>query len=371
VEPEVFAVSSRAAMRAKMTGRPAPDAESFTALEGFLATTLDQRERLRLKLLNPVGVGLRITDRVLTVVAAERALLDDDVQALDDIERQLEVYREDLAREFRHRLSSVDNVLHTFERRGITFFDDTLRLARVFDLLNKSRLRAEFERNVIQDMPRLIEREVHDIIDWMVASDLRQWQGVMTRIESRRAAHADRLAGAVDARFEYDRARLLDTVGRASERTIQGYDQRREAETMAESVRMAVAGTALAEVGAIGLGAAVTALATTTFADVTGILAAGALAVMGLFVIPLKRRQAKAHMRERIEAMRRQLMDSLTGQFDREVDRSVGRIRDAVSPYSRFVRAEHKRLVETQDEVSGLGQQLAGLQSRITKLTKG
>jgi len=238
----------------------------------------------------------------------------------------------------------------------------------VFDLLNKSRLKAEFARDVIQDMPALIEHEVHDIIDWMVASDLRQWQGVMARIELRRAAHPDRLTGEVDNRFQYDRARLLETVGRAAGRTVEGYDHTHEAEAMAESVRMAVAGTALAEVGAIGLGAAVTALATTTFADVTGILAAGALAVIGLFVIPVKRKQAKTAMRERIEAMRQQMMDSLTSQFDREVERSVGRVRDAVAPYSRFVRAEQQRLGTAHDELTAARRQLSDLQRRIDEM---
>ena len=193
-----------------------PGAESFGALEQFITTTLDERERLRLKLLNPIGVGRRLADRHLAAAQSELALLQDDLLAIDDIERQLALYREDMGREFRHRLSSVDNVLHDFERRGVAFFDDTLRLGRVFDLLNKSRLKAEFTRDVIQDMPALVERQVMDIVDWMVASDLRQWQGVMTRIESRRMAHAERLTGAVDSRFEYDRARLLETVGRAA-----------------------------------------------------------------------------------------------------------------------------------------------------------
>jgi len=369
VEPAVFPVSARLALRSKLSGEPAPGAESFGALEQFIATTLDERERLRLKLLNPIGVGLRLTDRHLAAARAELALLQDDVLAIDDIERQLALYREDMGREFRHRLSSVDNILHEFERRGVAFFDDTLRLARVFDLLNKTRLKAEFERDVIQDMPALVERQVLDIVDWMVASDLRQWQGVMTRIESRRLAHADRLTGTVDSRFEYDRARLLDTVGRAAERTLQGYDHARESDAMAESVRMAVAGTALAEVGALGLGAAVTALATTTFADVTGILAAGALAVIGLFVIPVRRSQAKTTMRARIEAMRRQLVESLTAQFDREVARSVSRIQDAVLPYTRFVRAERQRLDEVQSELAAIGNQLGGLQRRIDQRT--
>lgn len=368
IEPDVFAVSARAAFRAKAAGQRSPAAAPFESLERYLAATLDERERLRLKLLNPLGVGLRIVDQVLAEQAAKRTLLDEDLRALEDIERQQATYREDMAREFRHRLASVDNVLHEFERRGIAFFDDTLRFGRVLDLLNKSRMKEEFTRDVIQDMPRQIEREVHDIIDWMVASDLRQWQGVMTRIEARRAAHADRLLGTVDSRFEYDRARLLETVGRAAERTIQGYDHAREAEAMAGSVQTAVAGAALAEVGAIGLGAAVTALATSTFADVTGILAAGALAIVGLFVIPVRRRQAKTAMRERIEAMRRQLMESLTTQFDREVDRSIAGVRDAIAPYSRFVRTEHDGLANVQAELTAIREQLAGLQRRVGML---
>ena len=153
VEPSVFPVSARLALRAKLSGQPAPGAESFGALEQFITTTLDERERLRLKLLNPIGVGRRLTDRHLAAADAELALLQDDLLAIDDIERQLALYRDDMGREFRHRLSSVDNVLHEFERRGVAFFDDTLRLGRVFDLLNKSRLKAEFERDVIQDMP--------------------------------------------------------------------------------------------------------------------------------------------------------------------------------------------------------------------------
>ena len=372
VEPVIFAVSARSALRARLAAGPAaalpPDAQPFAALERYLATTLDERERVRLKLLNPIGVGLRLSGRYLEVVDADLQVLADDVLAIADIDGQLAVYREDMSREFRHRLSTVDNVLHAFEQRGVAFFDDTLRIGRVFDLLNKPRLKAEFARDVIQDMPQRIERQVADVIDWMVASDLRQWQGVMERIRTRRDTHAGRLAGAIDSRFDYDRAQLLDTVGRAAERTVETYDLARESETMAESVRMAVAGTALAEVGAIGLGAAVTALATTTFADVTGLLAASALAVIGLFVIPLRRAQAKSAMRAKIEAMRQQLVGTLTTQFDREVERSVARVRDAVAPYTRFVTAEQQRLGTTRDELRAAAQELGGLERRVETL---
>src|SRR5690606_20346639 len=268
----------------------------------------DEQERVRLKLLNPLGVGRRMVDQYGAIAESRLDLLDDDVGAIDDIETDLSLYRKDMGRDFRHRLSTVDNVLHEFERRGTAFFDEVLRVGRVFDLLHKSKLQGDFERQVVADMPQQIERGVDEIIDWMVESNLRQWQGVTARVQARKSAHADRLIGEVHGHFELDRRRLLETVGRAAERAVDGYDRRREAADMAESVRTAVAGAALAEAGAIGLGAAVAALASTTFADVTGILAASALAVVGMFVIPVRRRQAKATLAAKIETLRTNLM---------------------------------------------------------------
>ncbi|MEZ5292371.1 MAG: dynamin family protein [Vicinamibacterales bacterium] len=368
-EPPVFALSARPALRAKLAGDDlAVAAPPFAAFEAFLAAELDPRERVRLKLLNPIGVGRHVIRRGLAAVDGDLGVLADDVLAIQDIDGQLSVYREDMGREFRHRLASVDNVLHEFERRGVLFFDDTLRLGRIVDLLNTSRIKAEFARDVIQDMPKRIERQVHDVIDWMVASDLRQWQGVMERIRTRREAHAHRLAGAIDPRFDADRARLLDTVGRAAERTVETYDLAKEGEAMAESVRLAVAGTALAEVGAIGLGAAVTAVATTTFADVTGILAAGTLAAIGLFVIPVRRARAKASLRRKLEAMREQLVGALTSQFDAEIEKSIVRVRDAVAPYTRFVAAERDRLEASRAALRQADDELAGLQRRVEAL---
>src|SRR5882724_3150148 len=114
-EPEVFAVSARKALRAKENGDAALLAESrFEPLEKAIVTTLDERERVRLKLLNPLGVGARLAARTLDVVSGRLGLLDEDVRTLTDIERQLALYKEDMEREFRLRLSDVDRVLGEF-----------------------------------------------------------------------------------------------------------------------------------------------------------------------------------------------------------------------------------------------------------------
>jgi small GTP-binding protein len=351
--PDVFPVAARLALRAKTgtDGASAWAASRFEALERYVAATLDEAERVRLKLLNPLGVGLRLLDKHLDLSEARLELLKEDFATIESIDRQLSLYREDLGRDFRFRLSDVEKVLLEFERRGMEFFDEMIRVARVFDLISQPRLKRAFEEKVVADLPKLVERRVEEVIDWMVSSDMRQWQGVMEHLERRRLQHADRMVGRVAGVFEHDRARLLEAARRGAARAVEGYDRDAESSRLAESVQVAVAGTAALQVGALGLGTALTMLATTTMADVTGVLAAGALSVLGLLVLPAKRVAAKNELRGKVESMRVRLMEALTTQFDHELAHGLGRIREAISPYTRFVRSERERLSEVRQEL--------------------
>jgi small GTP-binding protein len=367
--PEIFAVSARKALRAKESGDAALLAESrFGPLETAIVTTLDERERVRLKLLNPLGVGALLAGRTLEVVTGRLRLLEEDVKTLADLERQLALYKEDMEREFRLRLSDVDRLLREFENRGMEFFDDTVRLARFVDLLNRDRMKAEFERRVVADAPQAIERRVQEVIDWLVAADLKQWQAVTEHLAQRRAQHADRIVGKGGAAFDYDRNRLLDSVGREAQRSLESYDKDAESTRLADSVRAAVAGTALVGVGAVGLGALLTHIAVTAAADLTGILAAGLVAALGLLILPNRRQKAKAELKVKIEVLRGQLMTALSGQFEREIARSLQRIDDAVAPYTRFVRAERDHLTHTQIEVQTIADGLGRIKAQVEAL---
>jgi hypothetical protein len=380
--PEIFPVSARRALRAKLaaaaastsaqdagsakTAEPIPG-DRFEELERYITSTLDEKERVRLKLLNPIGIGMRLVHTSRGTIKERTEVLRADLQTIEDIERQLEVYRTDLSREFEFRLAEVDNILQQFENRGMAFFDETLRVGRIPDLLNKARIQREFERAVVADVPQQIEQQVHDLIDWMVSTELRQWQTVTEHVTRRARAHEGRLLGGESSGFQYDRKKLIDTVGRAANQAVDSYDREREAAAMAEGVRTAVAGAALAQAGAIGLGAMVATLATTTAADVTGIVAAGAIAVLGMFVIPSKRKHAKGQLRDRIERMRVDLMAGLRSQFQKEVDRSVRHVMDAVAPYTRFVRAESDKLTSMDRELEQIGGHLTQLRSEIDR----
>jgi small GTP-binding protein len=368
--PELFPLSGKQALRAKESNDEALLATSrFPALEKYLVETLDEKERIRLKLGNPLGVAAHLVEKYLAVADARTALLADDVATLETLERQLALYKEDMGREFRFRLADVDTVLHELENRGTSFFDERLRLGKVFDLLNKEKTRNDFVREVVADVPQAIDRRVHEVIDWMVSSDLRQWQAILEHLAKRKVAHADKIVGDAGlGSFDVDRNRLLESVGRAAQRSVESFDHAAEAERMAESVKGAVANTALVEVGALGLGALLVHLAATAAADFTGIVAAGTVAALGFFILPSRREKAKRELRANIETLREKLMSALTGQFDREIERSLHRIDEGVGPYSRFVRSERTHLAETREELAQIDGVLTRLRGEVGKL---
>jgi small GTP-binding protein len=353
--PEIFPISARLALRAKQSQDSALLAESgIEALERYIISTLDEKERIRLKLRNPVGVALHLIDKYAQVIDGRLSLLDEDFVVMNDIERETTMYREDMQQQFHFRLSDVDNVLYEFENRGMAYFDETMRLLRIFDLVNKPKLQDEFTYKVVSDAPQVIEQRVNEIIDWLVSSNLGQWQAVQEHVLTRRDKYAEHIVGQVGGTFIYDRVNLLDTVGRVTQQALQSYDKMEEATRIADTVQRAVAGTAMIEVSALGLGAIVTAIATTTAADLTGILAAGAVAVLGLLIIPAKKRAVKNELHEKIATVRIQLMDTLNTQFNRELERALHEIENAVSPYTRFVRAERKHLLDTREELTNI-----------------
>jgi small GTP-binding protein len=367
--PEIFPISARFALRAK-SGEPAYwEKSGFASLEDYIYTTLDEGSRLRYKLMNPLGVGGHLAARYLEVASNRLELLKDDFQMLADIETQLGLYKEDMQRDFNYRMSDIEKILFEMDQRGQDYFDETFRLARVFDLLSKDRIRREFEQKVVADTPDRIERKVNELIDWLVDVDLRQWQAVNEHLADRRRAYQERIVGETGiGSFHYDRERLMDGIGREARQVVDSYDKNKEAQEIAEGAQAAVAASAALEVGAIGLGTIVTLLATSVAADITGILMAGLIAALGFFIIPARRKKAKAEMREKVAEMRERLVASLRQQFEREIERSLQRIQEAISPYTRFVRGEREKLSQARQELEGFRKQIEGIKARIEEV---
>lgn len=373
IEPQVFAVSAKLAGQAKRAtttgaGEQLWAASRFDRLERFILEALDERERIRLKLENPLGVADRLTAEYLEVAHRRQRILQDDLATVATVDSQLELYAEEMRRDFQYHLSHVENVLYQMLERGNEFFEETVRLRRIFDLVNAERVRGEFERRVVADTANQVEAHVGELIDWMVQKDFQQWQAVMEYLNRRSAEHEGRIVGQVGGRFERSRQELLASVGRSAQQVVRSYDKEKEARQLAESIQTAVAQAALVQVGAISLGAILVKLLTTAVLDVTGVLAAGTVAALGLYIIPARRRRAMRDLQSQVNDLRQRLTGTLSAQFEEELAQSLRRIREAMAPYTRFVRSEQTQLRQVVEELQAAQSRLQGLRSRIRQL---
>ncbi len=381
VDPQIFAVSTRLALQAKQATKapvfsnglpPAEDdlwiASQFGPLESFITEQLDASERLRLKLENPLGIATRLLNRYQQVIDNRLALLKGDVQTLDVIDEQVTAYESDMRRDFKYQLSHVDNILYEMAERGDRFFDESMRLGRIFDLVNGAKLRSDFEREVIANTGRQIEGQVSELIDWIVDKDYAQWRAVMEYLNRRAKQHSERIVGEVGSNFEFTRQNLLASVGREAQHVVDSYDREAESLKLVQEVQRAIIQTAAVEVGALGLGALLVVLMHTTLLDFTGVLGASAIAALGLYVLPYRRAKIKTNLRERIGQLREQLNTAMSRQFEKEMSDSIQRLREAIAPYTRFVRVEREKLDQLDGSLRTVETQVAQIRGDIKKI---
>jgi len=367
--PEFFPVSARLAQRAQSEADPEERrrlraASGLDDLEEYIAATLDDATRLQLKFNNPLGVAANLIAQAEKAVQAQAEELKEDKETAASLESAVTDYERVLRSELAPRLAEVENILHRLEQRGLDFFDNTLRLSKITQLARGDRVRAQFENQVLADVPQQIEDQVQRLIDWLVQKDLHEWQHVMVYLQRRRARNIELGIGEVGGPRETRRRELIDTVGRTAQTIVESYDRNREASELATSVENAVAQTALLEAGAVGLGALVTLAVLSSTLDITGLLAAGTLAILGFFVIPHKRKQAKDSFRTKTSTLRTKLLGALTTQFTSEAESAVTRMKEGMAPFTRFIRAERERIEKTEATLAGVRQRLSALRAR-------
>jgi small GTP-binding protein len=359
--PEIFVVSAKCdVVDGKLT-------DGMSALNEYVLSWLDEAARLRVKFASPLGVADQILKRAETNWENERETLKVDLETGETVEGEVNVYAQEVQDEMAPRLAEVDNLLLRLEARGMDFFDQHIRLTKIADLARSDRFRAKFEKQVLAGVPEEIENRTRAVVEWLVEKDMRHWQQVLSYLQRRRRGAADQLVGEVTTSIDLRRQALLNSTTEAAQGVIASYDAEKESREIGAHVETAVAQTALVEAGAVGLGTIITTAISATAVDVSGVLLAGVIAILGLFIIPYKRQQAKERFKAKIQDLRERLMNVLRAQFTSEADRALTRLREGVAPYLRFVRAEKERLARSEQQLATARKNLAALQGRVAR----
>jgi len=386
--PSTYFISALRALRAKMAARSAPSSDGaspspvvpampavpdprdeFPALERYLLETLREHERVRLKLLSPLGVLRHVLDRNVGALDTRLEVVHADGRVLGVVREQLSSYGAEMRTDSERYLLEVRSVLGEIERRGRSWLERTIRIGNLNFLRNKDAVENRFRAEVVANASREIEDVVNRMVDWTVKRNLKLWTAVFQELD----AHTARLraSGALAAHssteFQYNREDLFDRLRQPVERRLSEFNAEAEARAVMDSVREAVTHAFGINVLAVGLGAVVMAIFTTAALDITGLLTATLFAVAGWLLIPARRKRLIRELEAKIAMLSTDLSALLATKFNEQLKRYEQELLDVIQPYERFLATEREKLERGLSELRGAQQDTTTLERRVTE----
>jgi small GTP-binding protein len=373
--PAIYFISALRALRARMALKSGSSSEAavsderdeYRALESYVLETLREKERIRLKLLSPLGVLRHVLKGNTASLETRLQVVNEDARVLKSIREQLEGYSKEMRTDAERYLIEVRNVLYELERRGRAWFERTIRIGNANFLRNKDAVENRFRAEVVMDAPGAIESVVHRMVDWTVQRNLRLWSSVFAELD----AHTARLraAGALtphgDTEFQYNREELFARLREPVERRLGEFDTEKEAREITDSVKSAVAQTFGVNVFALGLGALFVTAFTTAALDVTGILTATVFAIAGWLIIPARRRQLISDFEKKISKLNDDLAVLIRAKFEEQLTRYEQQLLEVIAPYERFLETERGRLENGLGRLRESDSEVNAIESRI------
>eukprot|EP00027_Filamoeba_sp_ATCC50430_P016648 CAMPEP_0168566924 /NCGR_PEP_ID=MMETSP0413-20121227/14701_1 /TAXON_ID=136452 /ORGANISM="Filamoeba nolandi, Strain NC-AS-23-1" /LENGTH=677 /DNA_ID=CAMNT_0008599021 /DNA_START=83 /DNA_END=2116 /DNA_ORIENTATION=- len=365
LQPKIFTVSSKQALKAKLEAKNATElgqnplwqASKFGELEDFILKTLSKEERTKLKLENPIGVAEHMLTKYEEVIKTRTELLQSDFATLQNVKDQIAEFKKEMFRDFEFQKDRVDNILLNMKDRGQKFIEQRMQITNMIEMLKSEKIRGDFEREVIGEVSRDIERQVDTLIDWIVSKNSRLWKDVMEYLQTKETLNSYKIMGKITHSFDYSRQGLLNSIGSGSSEVLRGLNKEQEAIRLSGEIRSAIINTAAVEVGAVGLGAIIAA----SLVDITGILGVGALAATGLAILPYKRASLMKELDDNINTLRDRLKDTLAKHFEHEMDSAITKMETAIEPYTRYVNTEKEKLERAKERFNVLRSDLQSL----------
>jgi len=300
----------------------------------------------------------------VTRAEAARQTLAEDLNILRDLEAQREHHRVTMLGELDGQLNRVARLLSEFEVRADRFIDDKLRFGNIRGLLNSRQMEEQFRTEAVADLPGAIDRQFGSMIDRFVEANLHFWEDVQAFLIRRQPSNEE-----ARTRCAYDRGSLLESIAGSAHDHLENVTENELARQLARDAEDAMKGAVGGLAGGLGIGAGLGALIGASALDFTGgILAGLTLGSLGLFVLPNKRLQAHRQLRSKVEGLRAALETIVRREYEREQERADARLRDAISPYTRFTEQEGARLEGAKRRATELGGELEALREEVKAL---
>lgn len=342
----VLGLSARRAKQGEKQGSGLADLEAH--IRKVLAN-----ESAKIKLGSPLGVLLRLVQDARPYLERELAENRKQLATCSELEALLKRHIERTQRDFDGQIALALQVLDEVRERGERWLDETVRLSRILELINASRIQDSFMRDVAQNSNQVLERSVQQSLNWLAKKNQELLEDALALLRE--------APGMLPARDKGE-----PSVEQAIHKALERYRPDDEAVVLREEIQLALQQTALASLGGVGLGAGLVLILQSLAADVTGVVAGLVAAILGLSILPRRKDQAKSRLRERLGEVRSSLEAALKQALRLELERSAERFRALYRPTCSGLEATQQRLSQQIQELQALEQEALKLREQLT-----
>lgn len=359
----IITVSARTAMKARHENDPELWKKSgYDELEKYIQEKLNEKSRFIYKMNAALGIGERLAQQTLDLQKEEIQFYQEDLILIDSIQDQAASYKTDIEKEINRSLAEIRTIFSDIKKSGNEYFEKLFKVKNIPNLVRKDKTKLEFQDQVLKSLPTDVERKTTELVEAIYVQEQRLTQFATRQIEKRKTQFP---GNAITSPDRTERTALLQKMQNSIDEMLTKMQNDMAADIGIKHVQNAVTTALAIEVSAIGIGAALTIIATTVATDILGIVAAFWIGISGFLVLPYYRKKSQREFEEQITEVEEKLIESLQSELNQEVQTQSHQMEQAISPFRQFVQNALSRIGRQLQDMENLSARMQELRSKL------
>ncbi len=329
--PPIFSVSARRARQGEVAQSRIPQ------LEAHIRQVLTHEAAI-LKLGSPLGVLARLAEEAKPSLLSRLKEAEKQLATCRELDNLVNRHEERTRRDFTGQVALALQAIDEVRSRGERWLDEKVRFSKFLELMQSSKLKQSFIDEVVKGANQDIERRVLEAMNWLAKRDRELLEDALSLLREAPGLRQTEQVGPEER-----------TIAGNLEEALRSFDAEAEAIQLRDFIQESLRGTALAEVGVMGLGLTILLVAQKIAFDILGIFATVFGAILATSILPRRKETAKARLRERLAELRGTLERALSETLDTEMHRTRERFNNLYrTPCTRLENSRDTTLAHLQ-----------------------
>ena len=365
--PPIFSVSARKALLAQTTGVDKDrlwEESQFAALQEQINLIVAESGARKLKLRSTRQTARLMLDEVTSEIRESIDIIARDEARLTRVNHFLQARKEQTQRQVAGLARGVEKACRDCAAQGTKLLEEKLSFWRTWKIIwSRQQWQRDFQMQIEMRLRQNVEPQVEQAVQ-MLETDLRGlWPQLHDMLDTLLEKELRSQVPKTIPDFARQRRELLQAVHLALLERVSGKSVEEQlAQLFRETLQRLRLPAGVAAAG--GIVALIAAMSSAAVADVTGLLAAGAVVASAMIAITQRKKILRAYEKE-MEAKCSELTEAIEQHLSRAVDLFYNDVATAFHPMEAFCIAQRRQIEPALQRAEELQGKLDALAARL------